>query len=320
MYYALAVLDAADGPQPLIFINGNYFDFASVAPNLIRNRERGLLDLLEDWDAVESTLAISLMSGLPASAKLVEIAPESTFLPLVLYPQKVICTGINYYDHLLKDGGISNFDKSARDPLFFMKHARTLIGSGGKVRYPSQSAQLDWEVELVALFGRRGRRISKADAMSFVAGYAIGIDFSMRDWMLNSRYSGQVDFFSGKTFDDSAPLGPHFVPASFVDPNGLSLKLLVNGEVRQESSTEEMIWSIQEQIANLSQIMTIEPGDVLYTGTPSGCGIATDTYLTVGDTVEAEIDGLGRLTVDVIEDPDAERACPPPIRRDRVNL
>jgi 2-keto-4-pentenoate hydratase/2-oxohepta-3-ene-1,7-dioic acid hydratase in catechol pathway len=315
MFFALAVLNSTNGPQPLLFTGGNYYDLAAAVPGLVSNPSQGLLGLLEDWDVAEGKLLKAVEAGLSATLEQVEVCAESHFLPLVLYPQKVICTGMNYYDHLRKDGGITNFDKTARDPLFFMKHSRALMGSGGVVRYPSQSAQLDWEVELAVLFGKSGRRIAATDAMSYVAGYAVGIDLSTRDWMLNSRYSSQVDFFTGKTFDDSAPLGPHFVPARFVDPTDLALKLSVNGELRQDSTTKEMIWTIAEQVSLLSQIMTIEPGDVLFTGTPSGCGIATDTYLSVGDEIEAEITGLGKLTVTVIEDPEANAACKPPVRK-----
>jgi 2-keto-4-pentenoate hydratase/2-oxohepta-3-ene-1,7-dioic acid hydratase in catechol pathway len=144
--------------------------------------------------------------------------------------------------------------------------------------------------------------------MSCVAGYSIGLDLSARDWQMNPRHFKQFDLMAGKSFDDSSPLGPFIVPARFVDPSNIPLRLWVNDELKQNSSTHEMIWSIPEQIAQLSQHMTIEPGDVLYTGSPAGIGWIKRTFLKEGDRVSAEIGGLGRLSVKIMPDPDKSSA------------
>jgi 2-keto-4-pentenoate hydratase/2-oxohepta-3-ene-1,7-dioic acid hydratase in catechol pathway len=203
---------------------------------------------------------------------------------------------------------VHDFDKSKYDILYFLKHSRAVVGAASGVRFPSQSRELDWEVELVVVFGKRARRVSVADALQYVAGYAIGLDLSARDWQMNPRHFKQFDLLAGKSFDDSSPLGPMIVPAEFVDPVNLSIRLWVNDELKQESSTSEMIWSIPEQIAQLSQHMTLEAGDVLYTGSPAGIGLVKRTFLKSGDRVAAEISGLGRLSIEITPDPDAAAA------------
>jgi 2,4-didehydro-3-deoxy-L-rhamnonate hydrolase len=157
------------------------------------------------------------------------------------------------------------------------------------------------------VIAKRGRRIPAEDALSYVGGYAVGLDLTARDLQFNKRQRRQFDLFGGKSFDDSAPLGPVVVPAEFVDPENLGLKLWVNDELKQDSHTREMIWSIAEQISELSQHITLEPGDLLFTGSPAGIGYPQKTFLQVGDRVDAEITGLGRLSVEIIEDPDAAR-------------
>ena len=317
MFFALATLDSAIGPVPALFVDGRYFALNDIVPSLVTDASKGLLDVLEQWEVAEPALVNALANGATKSAEPLPDMAARRFLPPILYPSKIICAGGNYYDHLRDDVGVNDFDKSAHDLAYFLKPSRAVVGSGMSVRYPSQSKQFDWEIELAVLFGKRGRRIAEKDAMSYVAGYSVGLDLSARDWLLNSRHIIKFDPFGGKAFDDCAPLGPHFVPARFVDSKDLKLQLWVNGELRQNSHTREMIWSIPEQIAELSQVMTVEPGDVLFTGSPGGVGLASETFLKIGDRIEAEISGLGRLDIEVGPDPDAQAARPAPIRAPR---
>lgn len=201
-----------------------------------------MLALLQQWDNAEPRIAAALPM-IASGAVQARPAPEM-FLAPVPRPPKIVCAGSNYYDHLRHDMGIPDFDKSKFDILFFQKHQAALVGPGATICYPSQSTQLDWEVELVVVFGRGGRRIPIERALDHVAGYSIGIDLSLRDWQLNPRHFKQFDLFTGKSFDDSSPLGPAIVPARFVDPTDLTLKLWVNDELKQNSHTREMIWSI----------------------------------------------------------------------------
>ena len=208
--------------------------------------------------------------------------------------------GFNYYDHLVKDAGITDFRKEDKAPFFFLKPPTTsVVGAGRSVIYPKQSQQLDWEIELVVVIGKRGRDIPVDQAMNYVAGYTTGLDLSARDWQFNPRHPRQFDIFCGKAFDGSAPIGPSIIPARFVDASDLTLKLWVNGALKQDSHTREMIRSIPEQIAAASEHLTFEPGDILFTGCPAGVGFATQTYLKVGDKIDAEIGSLGRLSVEI---------------------
>lgn len=308
MRYSLAVI--RNWPSPIVAVEtgGVYYPIDQLVPNLVRRPERGLLDILERWDEADGLITAAIERITYGSCEVIAPPSSDGFDAPVLYPGKIICTGTNYYDHLRDDMNVHGFDKTKFDILYFMKHPKAMVGAGPSVRYPSQSVKMDWEVELAVIFGKTGRRISAADAMQYVAGYAIGLDLSVRDWQLNPRHFKQFDLVGGKSFDDSSPLGPRLVPARFVDPTSVDLKLWVNGTLKQSSSTSEMIWSIAEQIAEISQVMTIEPGDVLYTGSPAGVGFATGSFLKEGDDIEAEISGLGRLAVKIVPDPDRARA------------
>jgi 2,4-diketo-3-deoxy-L-fuconate hydrolase len=309
MKYSLAALSTPKGALPVVEVAGRYFRLEELAVDLVVDRARGVLDLLNNWDDSNRAIANGLANKVHHGLEAVPDVTPHHFLSPLQYPSKVICTGVNYYDHLTEDMKVHDFDKSKHDILYFLKHSRAIVGAASGVRYPSQSRELDWEVELVVVFGKRARRVSTENALSCVAGYAIGLDLSVRDWQMNPRHFKQFDLFAGKSFDDSGPLGPVIVPAQFVEPSDLSLRLWVNEELKQNSSTRNMIWSIPEQIAQLSQHMTIEPGDVLYTGSPAGIGWIKRTFLKVGDRVTAEIGGLGRLCIDIKQDPDAASAA-----------
>jgi 2-keto-4-pentenoate hydratase/2-oxohepta-3-ene-1,7-dioic acid hydratase in catechol pathway len=155
---------------------------------------------------------------------------------------------------------------------------------------------------LAVIIGTTLRRASEQQASAGIAGYAVGIDLSARDWQMNPRHPWKFDLFTGKGFDDSCPLGPKPVPARFVDPTNLELRLSVNGMVKQHSNTRDMIWSVTELVSLLSEHVALEPGDILLTGTPEGVGLASETYLRTGDRIEAEIDGLGKLSVEIVPD------------------
>ena len=160
---------------------------------------------------------------------------------------------------------------------------------------PAVSQEVDYEAELVAVIGRRGKHIPREHAMDYIAGYAVGHDVSARDWQLNKPGK---QWLSGKTFDTFAPVGPELVSASEVkDPHNLNIKLRLNGKTMQDSNTSQLIFRLDEVIAYMSQIFTLEPGDLIFTGTPPGVGMAhkPPVWLKAGDVVEVEIEGLGVL-------------------------
>jgi 2-keto-4-pentenoate hydratase/2-oxohepta-3-ene-1,7-dioic acid hydratase in catechol pathway len=304
MRYAFCVIRSPVGPLAVVEQEGHLFGLSTILPGVDWNAAGGLDLALNDWEktcaAVEAALSQGNLTPLSQPQDLIHLPPIGR-------PTNIVCAGSNYHDHLAKDFGITGFDKPGTDILYFTKQSGSLIGSGQTVRYPSQSDALDWEVELVVVIGRQGRRIPIGQAMTHVAGYMVGIDLTARDLQFNKRQRRAFDLFAGKSFDDSAPTGPVLVPSKFVDPDDLSLKLWVNGELRQDSHTRQMIWSVPELIADVSQHITLRPGDLIFTGSPAGIGMASGTYLKVGDRVEAEIGRLGRLSITIGEDPDAIR-------------
>ena len=216
----------------------------------------------------------------------------------LLYPGKIMCAGANYFDHLA-EMGMPGAKKADQRLFFFMKPPRNaVVGEGDTVCMPIGTQAFDWEVELALVIGKRARNVSVADAMSHIAGYTVAIDFSARDHNRAPETFYKLDWVAGKANDTCCPLGPRFVPAAAIaNPQDIGLQLSVNGEVKQNGRSTDMIFSIAEQIATASRIMTLDPGDLILTGTPAGVGVPKGTFLKVGDTVEASIDGIGTLAV-----------------------
>ncbi len=208
-------------------------------------------------------------------------------------PGKIICIGLNYRDHAMETGqAIPQF------PVVFAKYANTVIGSGDKIVLPKGSSQVDYEAELGFVIGRRGRNIPEREAMAYVAGYLPVNDVSARDYQ--NRTS---QWTMGKTFDTFAPMGPALVTADEVaDPHNLGIRLTIGDEVLQNSNTCNLIFNIPRLVASLSEVMTLEPGDVVSTGTPPGVGMARkpQRFLRAGDVVRVEIEKVGTLTNPVV--------------------
>lgn len=205
-------------------------------------------------------------------------------------PDKVVCIGLNYRDHAAESGMAP-----PPEPVVFSKFASAVIGPEESVRLPNVATQVDYEAELVVVIGKRGKNIPRAAAMSHVAGYMNGNDVSARDWQLNKPGK---QWLLGKTPDTFAPTGPWLVTADEVpNPGALSIALRLNGQTMQSSSTKELIFGVDELIAYVSQIVTLEPGDLIFTGTPPGVGMARKppVFLKPGDVTEVEIAGLGVL-------------------------
>jgi 2-keto-4-pentenoate hydratase/2-oxohepta-3-ene-1,7-dioic acid hydratase in catechol pathway len=222
-------------------------------------------------------------------------AGQVELLPPVPDPPKILCIGLNYRDHAKE-----NNRAIPTEPVLFAKFHNTLIGPDDPIRLPKVSQKVDYEAELVVVIGKRGRDITKDRAMEHVAGYTIGHDVSARDWQFKGE---EKQWVIGKTFDTFAPTGPHLITADEVpDPHNLDIKLRLNGEVMQNSNTREFIFRVPDLIAYLSQAVTLEPGDLIFTGTPPGVGVARKppVFLKPGDVAEVEIEGLGVLRNPVI--------------------
>jgi len=215
-------------------------------------------------------------------------------LPPVPDPQKVICVGLNYADHARESGA-----EPPTEPVLFNKFPSALVADGAPIVLPPISQEVDYEAELVVVIGRAGHCIRQVDAMHHVAGYTIGNDVSARDWQL--RKPGR-QWLLGKTFDTFAPVGPAMVTADEVDPGALQVQFRRNGETLQNSNTREFIFKLDKLIAYISRVCTLQPGDLIFTGTPPGVGFARKPpiFLQPGDVCEVEIEGLGVLTNPVV--------------------
>ena len=227
-----------------------------------------------------------------AQAALPELPPVlevGRFGPPLTGIGKIVCIGLNYRDHAAETGA-----EIPAEPILFLKTPDTVVGPDDEVLVPRSSTKTDWEVELAVVIGREARYLaSPADAAACIAGYAVSNDVSEREFQLER--GGQWD--KGKNCETFNPLGPWLVTAGEVpDPQALGLRLWVNGELRQDGNTKDMIFGIEHLVWYLSQFMVLHPGDVINTGTPAGValGRAGTPYLRAGDVVQVEIDGLGR--------------------------
>ena len=269
------------GPRACGVWQGEYVDLNAADPGLPAN--------------VRELLAL----GPEAQRRAWEVMPRGfvrhdpdsvTLLAPIPDPRKIICLGLNYRDHAAESGM-----QVPDEPILFSKYATALIGHRAEILLPEESTQVDYEAELVIVIGRRGRRIPREHAMAYVAGYTIGNDISARDWQL--KKPGK-QWMAGKTFDTFAPVGPELVMANQVaNPHALGIRLRLNQQVMQDSNTDQLVFHVDDVIAYLSKIVTLEPGDLIFTGTPPGVGMARKppVWLKAGDVVEVEIDGLGTL-------------------------
>ena len=202
-------------------------------------------------------------------------------------PSKIICIGLNYSDHA-KESGMA----VPKEPIIFFKSTTAITGPNDGLVIPAGSEKTDWEVELAVVIGKTARSVKEDQALHHVAGYMLHNDYSEREWQLER--GGQ--WVKGKSADTFAPFGPWLATTDEIpDPHGLRLWLSVNGEMKQNGNTENLIFKIPHLVSYLSHFMTLLPGDVISTGTPAGVGLGFNPpqYLRVGDTVELGIDGLG---------------------------
>jgi len=203
-------------------------------------------------------------------------------------PGAVVCIGMNYAAHAAESGS-----EPPKQPIVFFKHPNTVVGPDDEVLVPRGSTKTDWEVELAVIIGKQARYVeTDEEALACIAGYAVSNDVSERAFQIEQS-GGQ--WSKGKCCETFNPLGPALVPADEVDPDNLALKSWVNGEPRQDSNTRDMVFSVAALIRDLSQYMVLSPGDILNTGTPEGVALSGRfPYLAPGDTMELEIQGLGK--------------------------
>jgi 2-keto-4-pentenoate hydratase/2-oxohepta-3-ene-1,7-dioic acid hydratase in catechol pathway len=264
--------------------------------------DRGVVDVVAAAPGAPATVRELIAAGPEALDQVRQAVGSATeavpldqvrLAPAVPDPEKIICVGLNYRKHAA-EGGMPVPDQ----PIYFAKFRNSLAGSGEEVAIPAATRKCDYEVELVAVIGRRTRDVPPETALEAVFGYATGNDLSARELQVRSS-----QWTYGKAIDGFAPLGPYLVTADDVpDPQELRTRTWVNGDLRQDSTTRDMVFSVAELVSDLSRIMTLEPGDVVFTGTPEGVilGMADQVWLQPGDEVVCEVEGLGRLVTPLV--------------------
>jgi 2-keto-4-pentenoate hydratase/2-oxohepta-3-ene-1,7-dioic acid hydratase in catechol pathway len=306
MPYKLLSFRSGQGPRAGVLISGTVYDAARVTKVPAHESVLGILD---DWARARRLLDVAskrLESG-KARARGVPLGRVRLLAP-VLYPGTIYCAGANYTDHMAEMARAQGqppgptMKELGEKPWHFVKTSKSsVVGPGARVKLPVYSQMVDWEVELAAVIGKVTRDVPVERALAHVAGYTIADDLSARDVMRRDKNPAtspfHYDWLSQKCFDGSCPLGPWIVPAhQLPDPQKLALKLRVNDQLMQDSSTSRMIFDTAEQIAMLSSRVTLQPGDLVLTGTPAGVGMPRRVFLKPGDVVKLWIEGIGELS------------------------
>jgi 2-keto-4-pentenoate hydratase/2-oxohepta-3-ene-1,7-dioic acid hydratase in catechol pathway len=298
MGYKLVTYDAGKGARAGIIAGDRLVDAADASGNAAYATTLGIFT---DWLAADKALsAIAADAGTKGGA----IDWKTVRAPV--QPRAIYCAGANYGDHVREMNAAQGRGPEpdphtlGLKPWHFIKSAHSVVGPGTAVKIPPASKKLDWEVELAAVIGLTAKDVKEADALKYVAGYTVSNDLSARDlgWRppvpITSPF--YADWLAHKSFDGSCPLGPWIVPASDVgDPQNLGIRLWVNGTIKQDSNTSEMIYTLAEQIAQLSLRITLHPGDVILTGTPAGVGAGRNEFLKAGDSLELWCENVGTL-------------------------
>ncbi len=300
--YKLVTYSTKEGPRAGIVVGDVVFDAAKVTGKAAYATVGGIL---ADWRVADRALRNAAGGAATMRGKSQPLSETKLLAPLP-NPLTIFCAGANYADHAAamarKQGMPEPADPHAQGlkPWHFIKAARTVADPGATIRASHYAKELDWEIELAAVIGRPAKDVPKEKALDYVAGYTAANDLSARD---RGRRPGvepasffKMDWSKHKSFDGSCPLGPWIVPASEIDdPQKLRLKLWVNGALKQDSNTDKMLFTLAEQIEQLSINMTLQPGDLILTGTPAGTGAESGEFLKAGDTIKIWIEGIGEF-------------------------
>lgn len=283
----LITYQSATGPRAAVaHSSGGYVDLHNYNSSL----PTCMTQWLENQAELSSLTAEAAEQGEPMTQELELLAPIPS-------PSKIICVGLNYADHARETG-----KEIPAEPVIFNKFPSAVNAHGKPILLPKLSEKVDYEAELVVVIGTGGKHIAEANAMQHVAGYACGHDVSARDWQLH-KPGGQ--WLLGKTFDTFATFGPELVTVEEVgNPSNLRIALRLNGTTMQDSTTAQLIFSVEKLIAYISSVCTLAAGDVIFTGTPPGVGAARKppVYLSDGDVAEVEIERIGVLSNPVVKE------------------
>lgn len=283
-------------PQPRagLLIGNQVHDAANALAKAGLDDPASTLGLLRQWDralpAIRAYAESDPRGGVPLDEALLTVP--------ILYPPAFFCIAANYYRHSKEMDPNRNVTREGKQPYFFLKSPQhTAIGPGAAIQLPPVSGKIDWEIELAAVIGKDASQVKAENALDYVAGYTIVNDLSARDLARREDWQFVSDWFGQKMFETAMPFGPWIVPASEIpDPQDLEMKLWVNDELQQHSKTDDMLFSLCEQIEYISSRLKLRPGDVIATGTPSGVGAPRGIFLKSGDVVRMEIAGIGSMT------------------------
>ena len=295
------VVTFIDGGEPQLGLLRHDTGEIVVPPEL--KQWASMLELLGNWAVARGVLATLPLADAPRAAE------TAALLTPVTWPRKVLCAGVNYRKHILEMGG--EVPGAEWQPFFFLKPPSTTVTGPADpiIIRDHERARYDWEAELAVVIGTGGRDIPAGGALEHVAGYCVANDVTARGYHRRASVPAEpfrFDWLAAKATDTSLPLGPGITPSFFIpDPQDLRLRLWVNGELQQDESSADMICGVAELIAAASAAVTLEPGDIIATGTPAGVGAGRGLYLTHGDVVTVAIDGLGQISNRVV---DAERS------------
>jgi 2-keto-4-pentenoate hydratase/2-oxohepta-3-ene-1,7-dioic acid hydratase in catechol pathway len=271
-------------------------DVAEAAKTLKMYAPATMDDLLQNEDGPSLNALVERATKSLEVNKAFLSEKEIEFGPVVTRPQKIVCVGLNYRQHAAEIGA-----PVPKQPVLFNKFNTALNRHAGTIKLPAGVAKkFDYEVELVMVMGKEAYQVSEADALSYVAGYATGNDFTARDLQLETGGQWMV----GKTPDQFAPIGPYLVTADQIDPDKLKIECRVNGETRQSSNTSDFIFNTRHQISYISQVITLKPGDIIFTGTPQGViqGMPKEkqVWLKAGDRIACSLERLGELRFELV--------------------
>lgn len=297
--FQLATYQSAKGARAGLVVGDKIIDAADATGNAA---DADVMALLQDWDANLKRLDAAAEKAAGSAKALSSV----TLLAPITRPVAIYCAGANYRDHA-NEMARAQGKPDPVDPhtlglrsWHFIKIGHCVTGPGTTVKMPAKSKKIDWEVELAVVIGKTCRNATEANALDFVMGYTIGNDLSARDLGtragLPDNSNFRADWVSHKCFDGSCPLGPWITLARDIkDPHDLKLGLDVNGVKKQDSNTKELIFNINEQIADISGRLTLHPGDIILTGTPAGVGAGKGEFLKAGDKVRCWVDGIGEI-------------------------
>lgn len=299
--FHLETIALPSGPAVAIAAAGHHVPLAATGARLdLPIADVSLFELLATWDQTWPQIA-RIAERAAGDAELA--VRGASVVPQFGSARKVICAGANYYKHLA-EMGVEHEKRPGTPPFFFLKPPRALVGPGRTVPVDPSIEMLDWEVELAVIIGRGGRDIAVAGALDHVAGYTVAVDVTARDRLFKPDSIFKFDFLAGKGQDGFCPTAAGMLPAAFLpDPQDVRLQLAVNGVTRQDGRTSDMIYSVAELIAWASRLMTLDPGDVLLTGSPDGVGFPRREFMKAGDVLRVQLDGLGAFDVELFARP-----------------